>query len=623
MLAARAVLATSVLVAAPGWSASLELAAQQIRADYQKRTVRITMRDGVELYTEILSPTGPRFAVPLPFLMERTPYNAQLIGPRLANRYQVLADEGYHFVFQDLRGKYQSDGTFMMIRPPRRTAAGEVIDEGTDTHDTIEWLLKNVPNHNGRVGMVGISYGGWTTMMGLVEPHPALRAASPQASPDDMYLGDDFHHNGAFRLSYGFEYVANLEAGRISEPFAFDRADTYDWFLRLGGLANADALYFKGKRPTWTDFVAHPNFDDFWQRRKVSPLFKDKPVTVPTLTVAGWWDQEDFYGPLTLYQAMERNDRQGINFLVIGPWNHGGWARGEGNSLGPIGFGSNTAAWFREAIEGPWFAHWLKDRGRLELPEALTFRPGSNEWQRHDAWPPRTGMETRRLYLHPNGRLDWAPPALRAGQAAFDQYLSDPARPVPYRRRPIAPLYGGPVPSTWSTWLVDDQRHAHLRPDVLSYESEPLESDLTIAGSVIANLFASTTGTDADWIVKLIDVYAEDESVAPTMRGYQLMVANDVFRARFRNSFETPAAVVPNQVTPYSIDLHAADYTFKRGHRLMVQIQSTWFPLIDRNPQTFVPNIYQARDADYRRATHRIFRSPRFPSHLQVSVVTR
>jgi putative CocE/NonD family hydrolase len=595
-----------------------EAQAQAIRADYQKRVVRIAMRDGVELYTEIFTPAAQRG--PLPFLMERTPYNAQAIGPRLSNRYQVLADQGYLFVFQDLRGKYNSDGTFMMIRPPRSAKYGEVVDEGTDTYDTIEWLLKNVPNHNGRVGMVGISYGGWTTMMGLVEPHPALKAASPQASPDDMYLGDDFHHNGAFRLSYGFEYVANLEAGRVSQPFTFDRADTYDWFLRLGGLANADSRYFKGQRPTWTNFVAHPNFDEFWQRRKVSPVFATKPVTVPTLTVAGWWDQEDFYGPLTIYQAMEKNDAKGINYLVIGPWNHGGWSRGEGNSLGPIQFGYNTAAWFREAIEGPWFAFWLKDQGKLDLPEALTFRPGSNAWQRHASWPPKTGVASRQMYFQADGKLGWDRPT--GGTNAFDGYVSDPTRPVPYRRRPIAPLYGGKVASSWPLWLVDDQRHAHLRPDVLSFETEPLAADLTIAGQVVANLFASTTGTDADWIVKLIDVYAEDSTSAPAMRGYQLMVANDVLRARFRNGAETPVPVESNKVTPYAIDLHAADYTFKKGHRIMVQVQSTWFPLIDRNPQKYVANIYQAKDADFITATHRIYRTAQYPSHIQVSVVT-
>ena len=591
--------------------------AAQIRPDYTQRTEMIRMRDGTRLYTEIFTPatrTGT-----LPILIERTPYNARQVGPRLANRYQLLADEGYIFVFQDVRGKYQSEGSFMMIRPPRDPKRGETVDEGTDTNDTIDWVLANVPRHNGRVGMVGISYGGWLTMMALVEPHPALKAASPQASPDDMYLGDDFHHNGAFRLSYGFEYVANLEAGRISEPFTFDRLDTFEWFLRLGGLANVDRRYFQGKRPTWTDFESHPNFDEFWQRRKVRPVFANKPVTVPTLTVAGWWDQEDFYGPLTIYRAMEPNDTKGINHLVIGPWNHGGWARGEGSSLGPIQFGSNTSAWFRETVEAPWFAYWLKDKGKLDLPEALTFRPGTNQWQRHETWPPKRNVAPRQLYFQADGGLGWTKPTVPAGS---DSYVSDPARPVPYRQRPITPLYGGPVASTWPLWEVDDQRQSHLRPDVLSFETEPLAEAVTISGDVMAKLFASTTGTDADWIVKLIDVYPNDYPADPKMGGYQLMIAGDVFRARFRTSYEKPAPVVANQVTPYTVDLHGADYTFLKGHRIMVQVQSTWFPLIDRNPQRFVPNIYRAKDADFVSATQRIFRSERYPSHLDVSVVT-
>ena len=593
-------------------------AAQGVRPDYVKRTETIRMRDGISLYTEIYTPANQ--AGPLPILMERTPYNATQIGPRLANRYKVLADDGYIFVFQDIRGKYQSEGTFVMIRPPRDPKRGETVDEGTDTNDTIDWLLKNVPNHNGRVGMVGISYGGWLTMMALVEPHPALKATSPQASPDDMYLGDDFHHNGTFRLSYGFEYVASLEAGRISEPWHFDRADTFDWFLRLGGLANADSRYFKGQRPTWTDFVKHPNFDEFWQRRKVSPVFAHKPVTVPTLTVAGWWDQEDFYGPLTIYQAMEPNDTKGLNHIVIGPWNHGGWARGDGNALGPIQFGTSTSAWFRETVEGPWFAYWLKDRGTLDLPEALTFRAGDNTWQRHDHWPPRTGVSAKSLYLQPDGGLGWEAP--RSG-AAFSSYVSDPNRPVPYRRRPVTPLYGGKVPSTWPLWELDDQRHAHLRPDVLSFDSGTLTDDVTISGQVTARLFAATTGTDADWVVKLIDVYPEDVAADPIMGGYQLMVVNDVFRARFRKSYEHPAPVIANQVTPYTVDLHAADYTFKKGHRIMVQIQSTWFPLIDRNPQRFLANIFLAKDADFMTATQRIYHSAPYPSRIDVSVVNR
>jgi hypothetical protein len=602
--------------------AALQLvaAAQGRGQDFDKRNVMIAMRDGVRLNTDIYIPSAQ--SGPLPILLTRTPYSiAGAERGYLGGSYQALVRERYIFVFQDIRGKYGSEGTFVMVRPPRDPQRGETVDETTDTNDSIDWLLQNVPNHNGRVGMLGISYGGWLTMMALVEPHPALKAASPQASPDDMYLGDDFHHNGAFRLSYGFEYVASLEAGRISEPFKFDKTDTYEWFLGLGALSNADARYFSGSRPTWNDFVEHPDFDDFWKRRKVSPYFASKPVTVPTLTVAGWWDQEDFYGPLTLYDAMERNDGRGLNHIVIGPWNHGGWARGEGKNLGPIQFELSTAAWYRENVEAPWFAYWLKDQGTLDLPEALTFRPGANAWQRHEAWPPQTGVETRRLHFQANGGLGWAAPTGPSARG-FDSYTSDPSRPVPYRARPIFPLYGGRPQSSWPVWLVDDQRHAHNRPDVLSYSTEPLTEDVTISGSVIAKLFASTSGSDADWIVKLIDVYPDTYEPDPRMGGYQLMVANEVFRARFRKGFERPAPLVPNQVTAYTVDLHAADYTFKAGHRIMVQVQSTWFPLIDRNPQRFVPNIFKARDPDFVTAVHRVFRSGQHPSHVELPVVT-
>jgi len=367
--------------------------------------------------------------------------------------------------------------------------------------------------------------------------------------------------------------------------------------------------------------VSHPNFDEFWQRRKVSPVFAGKLVTVPTLTVAGWWDQEDFYGPLTIYEAMEKNDPKGINHIVIGPWNHGGWSRGDGNGLGPLQFGTNTGAWFRETVEGPWFAYWLKDKGTLDLPEALTFRPGANAWERHDSWPPKTGVTARSLYFEPGGKLGWEKPV--GGPKAFDSYLSDPAHPVPYRQRPVMPLYGGKVRSTWPLWLVDDQRHAEGRPDVLSYQTEPLADEVTISGKVMAKLFASTTGTDADWIVKLIDVYPEQYPADPMMGGYELMIANDVFRGRFRNSYEKPAPLVPGKVTPFTVDLHAADYTFLEGHRIMVQVQSTWFPLIDRNPQKYLPNIFLAKDADFIAATQRIYRSAAQPSHIEISVVNR
>jgi len=586
------------------------LAAQAL---YDSTGAMIAMRDGVRLNTIIWRPRGR--STPLPILLERTPYNAAGCRGAIA-RSDALRAEGYIFVCQDIRGKYGSEGTFVMIRPT--LAPGDSgIDETTDAWDTIDWLVKNVTGNNGRVGMRGISYPGWTTMMALLDPHPALKAASPQASPDDMFLGDDFHHNGAFRLSYGFEYVARVDAQR-SGTFEFDAVDTYDWFLRLGGLANVDAQHFKFERPAWTDFVKHPSFDDYWKARKV--VRHITRVSVPTLTVAGWWDQEDFYGPLTIYEKMESLDTAGINYLVVGPWNHGGWARGDGSSLGPIQFDLKTGPFFRDSVEAPWFAYWLKDKATLDLPEALTFRPGANRWQRHAAWPPTEGVATRRLYFGPRGSLTWTQPTAPDG---VDRYVSDPSKPVPYRSRPIFPLYGGNPASSWPIWQVDDQRHSHNRPDVLSFETEPLGEDVTVSGKVIARLFASTTGSDADWIVKLIDVYPDRMDDRPAMGGYQLMVVGDVFRARFRESFETPRPVTPGEVNEYTIGLHSVDYTFRRGHRIMVQVQSTWFPLIDRNPQTFVANIFEAADADYQVATQSIHRSQRFPSHLEVTVANR
>ena len=594
---------------------ALLLFAQSPAADYERSVSAIPMRDGVKLNAVVWRPKTA--AAPLPILLVRTPYDAESTCRGELQGYRSLVRDQYVFVCQDVRGKYGSEGTFSMIRPTRAPGDASAIDETTDAYDTIDWLVKHLPNNNGRVGMHGISYDGWTTMMALLDPHPALKAASPQASPDDMFLGDDFSHNGAFRLSYGFEYVAAVDGQKFT-PFAFDRLDTYEWFLRLGGLGNVDAKHFHRNKPAWTDFASHATFDDYWKARKV--IRHITKVTVPTLTVAGWWDQEDFFGPLTIYDKMESLDTKGLNYLVVGPWNHGGWAGSstDGESLGPVQFGTKTSSFFRDSVEAPWFAYWLKDQGKLNLPEALTFRPGTNRWQRHETWPPKTGVTKRQLFFGANGSLSWNRPVAAAG---VESYVSDPARPVPYRARPIAPLYGSAPSSTWPLWQVDDQRHSHLRPDVLSFETEALDQDITISGKIAAKLFASTSGTDADWIVKLIDVYPNDYPADPKMGGYQLMVVGDVVRGRFLKSFEKPAPLVANQVNQYRVALHAADYTFLKGHRIMVQVQSTWFPLIDRNPQTFVPNIFEAKDSDYRAATQRVFRSARYPSHIDVSVV--
>jgi hypothetical protein len=581
-----------------------------------KTDVMIPMRDGVRLHTEIYVPTHADQA--LPFLLERTPYGVLDDEKGCAYRfriYQELIPEGYIFVFQDIRGRYKSEGQFVMNRKPRTKP--DAIDEGTDTYDTIEWLLKNIPNNNGRAGILGISYGGWLTTMAILDPHPALKAASEQASPADMFLGDDFHHNGAFRLSYGFEYAAEMETGKTNFFFKFDQFDTFAWYLNLGPLSNADQNYFHGTIPSWNDFAAHPNYDEFWQRQAVWPYLKR--VTVPLLNVAGWWDQEDFYGPIKIYETLEKYDAQGRNYLVAGPWNHGGWAHGDGRTLGKIDFGSDTSKYFREKIQAAWFAYWLKDKGNLPLGEALVFQTGANKWEWSDHWPPHQNIIPRKLYLHGSGRLSFDPPQ-QESEAEFDSYISDPAHPVPYRHRPIGRTYGVPG---WETWRVEDQRFVHLRPDVLSWETEPLQEDVAITGDIVAHLFATTSGTDSDWIVKLIDVYPEDQPQDPPMGGYQLMVADEVFRGRFRHSFERPEPLIPNRVTAYTIDLHTRDHCFLKGHRIMVQVQSTWFPVIDRNPQKFVSNIFQATEADYRPATQRVYHSRDFPTYVEIPVVAR
>jgi putative CocE/NonD family hydrolase len=580
---------------------------------YDHLDTMIAMRDGVKLHTTIHIPTGN--TANLPFLMARTPYGIRGAEGVLNTSYAELAQDGYIFVFQDIRGRYASEGQFVMLRKMRDKKDPKAIDEATDTYDTIEWLLKNVPHNNGRVGMLGTSYPGWLTVVALLDPHPALKAASPQASPADMFIGDDFHHNGAFRLSYGFEYAAMMEAGKERAAFAFDEPDLYTWYLKLGSLAHINERYLHGTIPTWNDFASHPNYDAFWQRQAVAPYVNR--VTVPTLSVAGWWDQEDFFGAVTIYELLEKHDRNHLNYLVVGPWNHGGWS-GSGQRLGPIDFGAPTGLEYRKTILAPWFAYWLKDKGKLDLAEATTFEAGANTWKRRDSWPPRSGVVSRGLYFHANGVLSFDPPTDRGAQSA-DSYLSDPANPVPYRQRPIAPSFTGG--SSWGRWLMDDQRFLKERSDVLAWRTAPLADDVTIAGDIAAHLFAATTGSDADWIVKLIDVYPETYDADPKLAGYELMVANDVLRGRFRKSFEHPLGVRPNHTDEYVVDLHTQDYQFKKGHRIMVQVQSSWFPVIDRNPQTFVPNIFAAADSDFKAQTHRIFRSREAPSHVQVSVV--
>ena len=594
------------------FAAAAPLAAQQAATSFVRTDAMVPMRDGVRLNTQVYAPAtaGER----LPILLLRTPYGIGDASPeQLEKALPELWADGYVVVRQDIRGRFKSEGQFVMLRQPRDPKDKQSIDESTDTYDTIEWLLKNTPN-NGRVGMAGTSYGAWLSVMGMLDPHPALQAVVQQASPADMWLGDDFHHNGAFRLSYGLEYTYMMETSKeISDTTKLiDKYDAYEWYLELGPLSNVDAKYFNGKLPTWNDFVNHPDYDGFWKRQGFAPWLNR--VSVPTLNVAGWWDQEDFYGPIRIYELLERHDSANKNFLVVGPWNHGGWSGGEGRKLGRIDFGSPTAQYYRQNILARFFAHHLKGKADPQLPEASTFRTGANEWVQHESWPPKRSVVERELYFHENGKLSFEKPSAN-GEQAFDSYVSDPKSPVPYRPRPIR------VRSGWSTWLVEDQRFVDHRPDVLTWETEPLTEDLTVSGKIIANLFASTSGTDSDWIVKLIDVYPENYAADPTMGGYQLMIAGDVFRGRYYKSFEKPEPIPTNAVLGYRIGFPANDHVFKKGHKIMVQVQSTWFPVIDRNPQRFVPNIFLAKESDFQPATQRVYRSGQQASNIALPVV--
>jgi len=587
------------------------------RQIFDRATVMIPMRDSVRLYTEIYTPKEGR-TQPMPFLMERTAYtlegDATHYTTSLADFTEMFPDK-YIFVFQEIRGRYSSEGQFVFFRPPRDRSDPNAIDESTDAYDTIDWLAKNIPNNNGRAGLFGVSYGGWLATMALLDPHPALKAISEQGAPADQFLGDDFHRNGAFRLSYGFEFTVTTEASRTSFTFPFNKHDMFDWYLALGPLSNINALYVHGQLPTWNDFVAHPNYDEFWKKRAFHRYLSGLTPIVPNLNVAGWWDPEALYGPLKIYEDLETHDTEHKNYLVVGPWNHAGWMRAHGTKLSVVDLGSDTGAFFRQKIQAPWFAYWLHGTGSPPS-EATIFETGSNQWKSFDAWPPQTGITRRKLYLRANGQMSFDPPP--EAEKAFDSYISDPAKPVPYRERPIEVTYS--TGSRWHTWLLQDQRFVQKRPDVLTWSTRPLTEDLTVSGDSVAHLFASTTGTDSDWIVKLIDAYPDKCSEDPELQGYQLIISNEVLRGRFHESFENPKPLVSNQVTPFTIDLHANDHTFLKGHRILVQVQSTWFPLIDRNPQKYVSNIFMATPNDYQKATQHVYHSQQYPSNIEIPV---
>ena len=583
---------------------------------YSRQEVMIPMRDGIKLFTIVYKQAERREKQP--FLILRTPYGiSKFPSPDLTPYVWDMAREGYIFVYQDIRGRYKSEGKFQLQDLYIENKSATMADESTDAYDTIEWLLKNIPGNNGKAGIYGISAVGSTTLLATIDPHPALKAASEQAAGFvDLFMVDDFYHNGAFRLSYSFEYSYYVEFAKENSLFPFDKYDTYEWYLNLGPLANVNTRYFHDSLTSWNNFARHPTKDDFWQKQSLGNYLKEPKV--PILHVAGYWDQEDFCGPLIAYEALEKNDRDNQNFISIGPWNHGGWGYGKGESLGNINFGRPTAEEFRKNIQAPFFAYYLKGKGNGHFPEAVMFQTGSNTWIDYDKWPPVKKTENKNLYLRSDGKVSFDPPDENEG---YDTYLSDPYHPVPYRKRPIESTYG--PDSQWYTWLLEDQRFVQNRPDVLSWESEVLKKDITVTGNLMADIFASTTGTDADWVIKLIDVYPEVYSEKPDMGGYQLMVANDAMRGRFRNSFSNPEPVIPDEVYEYRIDLHAINHVFKSGHKIMVQIQSSWFPVIDRNPQKFVPNIFEAKESDFIVTYQNIHRSVKYPSHIVLPVVRR
>jgi len=604
--------------------------AAYIRAHYTKFEKRIPMRDGVKLFTAIYVPNDAGAGKTYPILLHRTPYRA---GPYGADEYPPVlgpapayAREGFIFVEQDVRGRFLSEGQFVNMRPESPPPPGGV-NESTDAYDTIDWLVKNVGGNNGKVGMYGISYPGFYASAGAIHSHPALVAVSPQAPIADWFW-DDMHRNGAFVLPLAFDFFSIFGQPR-PEPTA-DRAeffdhgtpDGYDFFLGLGPLSNADARYFHGQVAFWDEMTEHPSYDAFWQARNILPNLQG--VGAAVLTVGGWFDTEDLYGPLATYRAIERQNPGIWNVLVMGPWPHGGWERTDGRSLGDADFGFGTSEYFLDQVELPFFRHFLKEGADPHLPEALVFETGADRWRRFDAWPPRA-VEERTLYLREGHGLSFSPPDAAApaeGAEAADSYVSDPSKPVPYTME---------ITSHWAkNYMTEDQRFAAWRPDVLVYEGEPLDQDLTLAGPMTADLWVSTTGRDADWVVKVIDVFPEDdpefveerpEHNPGDQRGTQRLVRAEAMRGRFRESFERPVPFEPGEVTHVAFELHDIFHTFRRGHRLMVQVQSTWFPFIDRNPQSWVPNIFQAKAEDFVPATETVYRSPEHPSGVRVGVL--
>ena len=595
---------------------------EYVKAHYTKYEYRIPMRDGVKLFTSVYIPKDD--SITYPVLLKRTPYGLKPYGP---DQYPaklgpspLLAEAGYIFVYQDVRGRWMSEGEFVHMRPhqTKKNDADE-IDESTDTWDTVDWLIKNVTGNNGKVGIAGISYPGFYTAAGIIDSHPAIRAASPQAPVNDWFVGDDWHHNGAFFLAHMFNWMSR--SGRLRpeptkdyrpEPFDYGTPDGYEFFKRMKALSEIDEKYLKGDVPFWKETMSHGAYDDFWKSRNIRPHLKNiKPAV---MTVGGWFDAENLFGALETYKYIETNNPGTFNMLVMGPWRHGGWANGEGASFGDIPFNSKTSEFYRQKIELPFFEFHLKDKGEFNGPEAWVFEMGTNQWKKHDTWPPKEA-QAKALHFHADEQLRFDRPNV---PDASDQYVSDPDKPVPFMDTTGTRMM--------AEYMNADQRFASRRPDVLVYQTQVLEHDVTLAGPVEVDLFVSTSGTDCDWVVKLIDVYPDDYPDPKNnprqvrMGGYQQLVRGDVIRGKFRNSLEKPEPFVPHEPTRVKFTMPDTYHCFRSGHRIMVHVQSTWFPLVDRNPQRFV-DIYHAKASDYQESTQRVFRSKKMPSHLKVSVL--
>jgi uncharacterized protein len=590
-------------------AATLAQTSDTIKAGYSKAEHRIVMRDGVKLFTTVYAPKDTSQSYPI--LLTRTPYSVAPYGPDAyrdsLGPSSTFIDERYIFVYQDVRGRFMSEGNFQWMTPykPRKSGPTDV-DESTDTYDTIEWLLKNIPHNNGRVGMWGISFPGHYAAQAIIDAHPALKAASPQAPMGDNWFGDDMHHNGAFWLPHAFNFISQfglqppVPTMQNGPTFVHGTPDGYKFFLEMGPLANANTKYLHGKVRIWNEWMEHGDYDSYWQAQNIPQYMTH--VKPAVLIVGGWFDAEDLWGPLHIYKSIEDNNAQNSNTIVMGPWFHGGWARSDGESLGNVSFGSKTSIYYRENIELPFFNYYLKGKGSLNLPEAYVFETGSNQWRKYDHWPPlSTKVDT--LYIAGKGRLAFqAPPGNETKK--YDEYVSDPARPVPF----INQVNIGMT----REYMVDDQRFAAARPDVVVYQTDVLTEDVSIAGPLNVDLLVSTSGTDSDYVVKLIDVFPDDAQdtrfveAGEHLGGYQMLIRGEPMRARYRNSWSKPEPMQPNTATKVAWEMPDINHTFLKGHRIMLQIQSSWFPLVDRNPQKFV-NIYKATEADFQKATERVY----------------